>query len=55
VTWVYGPDVQSVEDLGDELEQMGFPVFTSSEKCIRALGLAYRYAHGSRLTAHGAG
>ncbi len=53
VTWIYGPDAPSVAELGDELERRGFPVFSSSEKCIRALGLAYKY--GARRMAQGAG
>jgi acyl-CoA synthetase (NDP forming) len=53
VTWIYGPDAGAVIELGDRLEQMGFPVFSTSEKCIRALGLAYRYMRGARLKAHG--
>jgi acyl-CoA synthetase (NDP forming) len=44
VTWIYGPDAQAMAELGDKLEQTAFPVFSTSEKCIRALGLLYRYA-----------
>jgi acyl-CoA synthetase (NDP forming) len=50
VTWIYGPDAGAVAELGGRLEQSGFPVFDTPEKCIRALGLAYKYA---RSTAHG--
>lgn len=53
VTWIYGPDARAVIELGDRLEQMGFPVFSTSEKCIRALGLAYKYMQGARLKAQG--
>ena len=51
VTWIYGPDAGAVAELGKRLELCGFPVFDTPEKCIRALGLAYRY---KRYTAHGA-
>lgn len=44
VTWIYGPDAGAVAELGGRLERAGFPVFDTPEKCIRALGLLYRYA-----------
>lgn len=43
VIWIYGPDAGAIAELGKRLELCGFPVFDSPEKCIRALGLAYRY------------
>ena len=43
VTWIYGPDAGAIAELGKRLEQSGFPVFDTPEKCIRALGLAWRY------------
>jgi acyl-CoA synthetase (NDP forming) len=42
-TWVYGPNSEVAADLTKRVEEMGFPVFNSPEKCIRALGLAYQY------------
>jgi hypothetical protein len=51
-TWVYGPNLEVAADLADRVEEMGFPVFNSPEKSIRALGLAWAYtqhkAHGAR-------
>jgi acetate---CoA ligase (ADP-forming) len=44
VTWIYGPDTGAVYELKERLEQTGFPVFDTPEKCIRALGLLCRYA-----------
>lgn len=52
VTWIYGPDAGAIAELGERLERCGFPVFDTPEKCIRALGLAYRYA---RIRVHGGG
>ena len=43
-TWVYGPSSEGAVDMAKRVEHMGFPVFTSPEKCIQALGLLYRYA-----------
>jgi len=43
VTWIYGPDAGAIAELSRRLEDSGFPVFDTPEKCIRALGLAYRY------------
>ena len=43
-TWVYGPNSEVSADLTRRVEEMGFPVFNSPEKCIRALGLAYQYS-----------
>jgi len=42
--WIYGPDAGVTAALGERLEQFGFPVFDTPEKCIRALGLACRFA-----------
>jgi acyl-CoA synthetase (NDP forming) len=49
-TWIYGPNLDVAADLTDRVEKMGFPVFSSPEKSIRALGLAWAYA---RRKAHG--
>ncbi len=46
VTWVYGPSINMTRDVSKRLESLGFPVFTEPERCIKALGLAYRYASG---------
>jgi hypothetical protein len=43
-TWIYGPSSTAAADMANRVEEMGFPVFTSPEKCIRALGLAYQYS-----------
>jgi len=56
-TWIYGPNSEVAADLAQQIEEMGFPVFNSPEKCIRALGLAWAYkryaAHGARYAVHG--
>lgn len=44
VTWIYGPEPGAIAELGRRLEGIGFPVFDTPEKCIRALGLLWRYA-----------
>ena len=44
VSWVYGPDKQLVRDTSRRLEDLGFPVFSDPEFCIRAIGLAFQYA-----------
>jgi acetate---CoA ligase (ADP-forming) len=43
-TWIYGPNSEAAADMAKRVESMGFPVFASPEKCIRALGLAYQYS-----------
>jgi acyl-CoA synthetase (NDP forming) len=50
-TWIYGPSLEAAADLTRKIEGMGFPVFNSPEKCVRALGLAWEY---KRYTAQGA-
>jgi acetate---CoA ligase (ADP-forming) len=45
VTWVYGPNIAMTRDVAARLESLGFPVFSEPERCIKALGLAYRYAN----------
>ncbi len=47
-TWVYGPSLSMIGDVSDRLESLGFPVFREPEQCIKALGLAYRYAKGQK-------
>ena len=44
VTWIYGPDAGAIAELTKRLEGIGYPVFDTPEKCIRALGLLRRYA-----------
>ena len=46
VTWVYGPNINMARDVTKRLESLGFPVFAEPERCIKALGLAYRYVSG---------
>ncbi len=48
VTWVYGPNINMTRDMVKRLESLGFPVFAEPERCIKALGLAYRYARGKQ-------
>ncbi len=43
VTWIYGPDLQKMEDLRSRLEKMNFPVFSELETAVKALGIAYQY------------
>jgi acyl-CoA synthetase (NDP forming) len=56
-TWIYGPDAVTIRELGERIEDMGFPVFDRPESAIKALGLAYRYkkikesAQGTRYAA----
>lgn len=44
VTWIYGPDSAKVRDLTVRIEEMGFPVFGEPERCVKALGLLFKYA-----------
>jgi acetate---CoA ligase (ADP-forming) len=55
VTWIYGPDAGAISELGRRLEQIGFPVFDTPEKCIRALGLAWEYRRRTAQGARGTG
>ena len=48
VTWVYGPNINMTRDVTKRLEALGFPVFAEPERCIKALGLAYRFANGNQ-------
>jgi acyl-CoA synthetase (NDP forming) len=43
-TWIYGPNSEVAADLAKQIEEMGFPVFNSPEKCVQALGLTYQYS-----------
>jgi acetyltransferase len=43
-TWIYGPNTEVAADLMKRVEEMGFPVFNSPEKCVQALGLAVQYS-----------
>jgi len=43
-TWIYGPNSDVTADLAQQIEEMGFPVFNSPEKCVQALGLAVQYS-----------
>ena len=53
-TWIYGPNTEVAADLTKQVEEMGFPVFNSPEKCVQALGLALEYkrykVQGTRYT-----
>ena len=44
VTWIFGSNVSVIGDVTQKLEEMGFPVFSSLKRSIKAMGLAYRYA-----------
>jgi len=48
VSWIYGPNVELSSELVGRLEDMGFPVFSSPESAIKALGLAWKYAQWKR-------
>jgi acyl-CoA synthetase (NDP forming) len=50
-TWIYGPNSEVAADLTKRVEEMGFPVFNTPEKCVQALGLAWEY---KRYTVQGA-
>jgi len=43
VTWIYGPNPSSTRSLKERVEELGFPVFDEPERCVKALGMAYRY------------
>jgi len=51
-TWIYGPNSEVAADLAQQIEEMGFPVFNSPEKCVQALGSAWAY---KRYTVQGTG
>lgn len=44
-TWIYGPNPSRIRGLKERVEELGFPVFDEPEHCIKALGIAYQYAH----------
>lgn len=48
VTWVFGSNASVITELTQELEEMGFPVFSSLNRSIKALGLAFKYASINR-------
>jgi acyl-CoA synthetase (NDP forming) len=48
VTWIYGPDPVKLRNLRDQIEGLGFPVFGEPERCIKALGLLFKYAIGRK-------
>jgi acetyltransferase len=43
-TWIYGPDPGAIGDLTQRLEDLGYPVFSSPELCVKALGMAARFS-----------
>ncbi|MCF8142694.1 MAG: CoA-binding protein [Deltaproteobacteria bacterium] len=43
VTWIYGPNPSSTRKLKELVEDLGYPVFDEPERCVKALGMAYRY------------
>ena len=43
-TWVYGPKKSTNRALRKEVEDLGFPVFSEPETCIKALGLSYTFS-----------
>ena len=45
VTWIYGPNPAKVLDLTSRIEGLGFPVFGEPERCVKALGLLFKYAN----------
>jgi acyl-CoA synthetase (NDP forming) len=48
VTWIYGPNPGKIQDLTQQIETLGFPVFSEPERCVKALGLLFRYASRTR-------
>ena len=42
VTWLYGPDPDVYSKVAAQVEDMGFPVFSSAERAMKALGIAWR-------------
>ncbi len=54
VTYIYGPNASLIADLTAQIEELGFPVFGEPERCIKALGMAFKYASMKRKeTVHG--
>jgi len=47
-TWVYGPDSGVVSETEEQIEELGFPTFSTPEKAVKALGLAARHGIGRR-------
>jgi hypothetical protein len=43
-TWIYGPSLPLIDEMSGRMEDLGFPVFSSLEMAIKALGIAYRYS-----------
>jgi acetyltransferase len=43
VTWTYGPNPEAVSSVAQAIEDMGFPVFSTADRAMKALGLAWRY------------
>ncbi|OGP73761.1 MAG: hypothetical protein A2V86_01290 [Deltaproteobacteria bacterium RBG_16_49_23] len=43
-SWVYGPRLDSINEMSRRLEELGFPVFPDIEMAIKALGVASQYA-----------
>jgi hypothetical protein len=43
-TWIYGPSVPLIHDMSSRMEDLGFPVFSTIETSIKALGIAYQYS-----------
>ncbi len=43
VTWLYGPDPDVYSKVAAQVEDMGFPVFSSAERAMKALGIAWRH------------
>lgn len=47
-TWIYGPNLSLVNEMSSRMEDLGFPVFSSLEIAIKALGIAYQYASSKK-------
>ncbi len=48
VTWIFGSNVSVINEVTKKIEEMGFPVFNSLNRSIKAMGLIYRYAVNHR-------
>ena len=48
VTWIYGPRSSLISNLGQRLEDLGFPVFSDLEMAVKALGMAWQYGRRKR-------
>ncbi|RJR18011.1 MAG: hypothetical protein C4582_12065 [Desulfobacteraceae bacterium] len=43
VSWMYGPNVEICSRIAAQVEELGFPCFISSERAMKAIGMAWTY------------